>query len=499
MVNDFFDWRIPDWEDYFDPSFLASNPGSSSVNPYWSEQFYLQYLSGHDGQGNFNENEIDYAPTEGWELIARGLGRRMNEDKDIYDQFYNPYLLMYNKYLSRLRLLFVFPRGSISSLTNTVEVTFAFEDAKYRGTFAGKGGLAHPMDKPITYNKLTGIANFVEDGWSHAEFDVEYDPCTCMEPTRFSVSFKNVVGSSIDMTGLFIGLGQSFNASGNELLTVLGNGENPTVGIETYKSIDGWIEKMKNTPSNTGIDFVGLIGGILPYFDIAQNFGLFKIFNGDGNADFSDGVKTVGKITRSANTVLKKFASTNMIPSFPSVIQEEIALSRDIILETLYEVAELSIYNPGTAPEEDDAANEFVPPLYPIYNEVLGRFALLKTPVVDFVKGHGVDGKTGFSWKSFKLDESSLEYVFNPAANIDAGNTEILAALVLNTDYLYEPIAETVNLEYLYSDNENTKRVYISPFYPMQCLGNAGMTYEYQVDQSKLANFTNIKDTVFCA
>jgi len=391
VTNDFFDWRIPDWEDYYDPSFIAPNPGSSSLpstNPYWSQKDYLKYLSGYDENGNFNENEIDYAPNEGWELIARGFGKTM--DGAIYPEFYQPYLLMYNKYLSRMRLLFSFPQGSIVSSTKTMEVTFTLENGKYRGIFGGQDGLAQPMDQPSAYHQLTGIATFVQNGWSHAEFDVEYDPCTCLadESTSFQVTFQGIIEGDVNMTGMFIGLNQSlsmFNAAngmnGNELMTVLGEGENPTVGVETYKSIDGWIEKSKNTANTNIDDLVGIIGGLLPYFDLGVNLADgFNLLTADDTA-FPKGVKAAGKITKSLNTVLKKFTSKKS--SYPSVIQGEMALSGTIEITTEDEVARFSIYNPGSAPPLGDVANEFVGPMYPVYNEVLGRFALLKAPKVN--------------------------------------------------------------------------------------------------------------------
>ncbi|HHB79807.1 MAG TPA: hypothetical protein ENK85_11295 [Saprospiraceae bacterium] len=69
MTNNFFDWRIPDFVDYFDLDYLNNNP-LPSTNPYWSTEDYLDYISGFGTDGN----EIDYAPSEGWELISRGFG-----------------------------------------------------------------------------------------------------------------------------------------------------------------------------------------------------------------------------------------------------------------------------------------------------------------------------------------------------------------------------------------------------------------------------------------
>jgi hypothetical protein len=178
MKNDFFDWRIQDFEDYYNPNYIGgAEPFFSITNPYWSSEDYLGYLSGWNPDGG-DELAIDYSPIEGWELLTRNFGKFTNGDDN--PDFYNPYFLMYNKYTGMMRLLFSIPSVAITGPFQSVEVTMTFNDETITALMSNAGavsssGISQPLDQTTETTLLIGYAQMVEPGWSHVEFPTAFD------------------------------------------------------------------------------------------------------------------------------------------------------------------------------------------------------------------------------------------------------------------------------------------------------------------------------------
>lgn len=132
---------------------------------------------------------------------------------------------------------------------------------------------------------------------------------------------------------------------------------------------------------------------------------------------------------------------------------------------------------------------------YPLYNELLGLFA---TPALPRVVGYQEyepaqytrieDGATAFGYRrkvAYKVADS-FEYMLNPAAQIDLGQTEIEAALIIKQKKQTNQQIKTTNLQRVGEiDNVGTlfyyhletgidevpdTVVYKTPYVPVQCL-----------------------------
>ena len=512
MENDFFDWRVQDFTDYYDPTYInVAEPFFSSTNPYWSSEDYLGYLSGWDPNGG-DELEIDYSPIEGWELLARGFGKFI--DGSINVDFYNPYFLMYNKYTGMMRLLFSIPSVAITGPFQSVEVTMTFNDEKITALMSNVGtttssGISQPLDQKTETTLIIGYAQMVEPGWSHVEFPTAFDPCTCQDFSSVKFDFRNISTSSIELTGLMIGQSTPISLftnsneldDENRLVNVLENGLDPEVGIETFKSIDKWVDAAKNAQANPQT----LLNNIITIMD--KFGGLFSVAAGaisgfeslrktlklpnvdaaewDKVQDFGKAAKTIAGINKSATSALKKFKSTSSVQIYPAVIEAELALSGTLTTTSKVERATFVIDTPGTSPSTN--TNEFGTtefPAYPFYNEILGRFALLKTPKI-YIEKEGFfhnseENNDPYVYSAdyrVKLDESSIEYVFNPTLNLDHENTSLWATIVVKSK---EDISEAFSnfFEPTHMTSEGFSQT--SDFTLLDCLGGFVGIHHYR-------------------
>ena len=482
FLNDFFDWRTEDFTNYLDPNYKGNvEPGFNVINPYWSSVPEYTYLTGWTDIGQ--SPDVDYSPIEGWELLTRGFGRNIpiqggDPFGNVFPEFHSPYFLMYNKYTGKMRLHFSLRSSDITGPFQTVEVKMFFNtpsgsNPKITALFSNNGGISsggisQPLDQITKTTKVIGIANVPTGGWSHVEFDAAFDPCTCIDNTSIAFEFAGVTTAQVTMTGLLLGMSASANLftsssfkDGNRLMSVLKDGFDPTVGTETYKSIDAWIAAAQQAPASSNSlfspDFVSNLAGFATLFGAAVGLsetivpllGSLKILNAAEKAKVSKyikGAKGIASIAKNSSTILKEFVDPASKKTFPSIIEAEMALSGSVVTTASIALASFIIDNPGTSSSNNTTEfGNYDFPSYPYYNEVLGKFALLKTPKIFIEKSsffevtiEGDDPDPDLTSYSatykVKLDESSIEYVFNPILNLDHENTSIWATIVVNSE-----------------------------------------------------------------
>ncbi|MBS1680639.1 MAG: T9SS type A sorting domain-containing protein [Bacteroidetes bacterium] len=198
----------------------------------------------------------------------------------------------------------------------------------------------------------------------------------------------------------------------------------------------------------------------------------------------------------------------------PSVIHEEMAMIGQLREEVPSGATTIYIANPGSLNSNNKPEyNDGVPPRpvpmdvdYPIYNEVLGTFALLESPYIisyhtasDLPFCRDENGLPTISQytDSFQI-ASDIKYVFNPALNIDIDKTTIKAAIILKVNEGIPSCEEAKynidysdlspdNLEFISEATKNgiTTDKYISPFIPIDRLnsfsaGISGVGYYVQ-------------------
>ena len=137
----------------------------------------------------------------------------------------------------------------------------------------------------------------------------------------------------------------------------------------------------------------------------------------------------------------------------------------------------------------------------------MGRFALLKKPVVNV--NNITDSDTGdefnpFTWisstRTFQLDESSIEFVFNPTLNVNLEETTIMGALVVETGE--GDLASSNFLEPTHLINGNTGTSFITPLLLLDCLGGSAGSYDLYYEEGYNAStsphpYNDINDQIF--
>lgn len=201
IVNNYFNWMQEEFEDYFHSGFTpVSYALQNTRNPFWSEFEYMDYLA--------KEVESDFLPEEGWELIVQGLGK--TKDGVEINDFSTVYFLLYNRFSSTLRVLFVLPKEVDDGKYNSLGVTLEFhelpdEEINITGLFEHQDGISNALDTKTDYTSATAIVDATEGLWTHADFTLAYDACTCKFPSSIRLQIKGISKSTVEMTGRFYG------------------------------------------------------------------------------------------------------------------------------------------------------------------------------------------------------------------------------------------------------------------------------------------------------
>lgn len=138
---------------------------------------------------------------------------------------------------------------------------------------------------------------------------------------------------------------------------------------------------------------------------------------------------------------------------------------------------------------------------YPLYNEVLGRFALLETPKVEVGTSINVENPPLESTviQRFSFDRSSFKYLFNPAAKINSEHTKMYAAIVVKKKPFVIPpssgpsYSAFTNIDTVSSLSQGDTTVYITQFVPIECLEQMGAELYFRGGVSA-SEYTGIYD-----
>ncbi|MDX2246422.1 MAG: T9SS type A sorting domain-containing protein [Bacteroidia bacterium] len=486
-------------------TYLNQPPLSS---PYFGNNYLdLIYLS--------KGTDSDFYPEEGWELVHWGFGELV-DGTDEYTATGKtrqlPSLVLYNRYSG---MLHVFGASDFTE-SNVIQIELRFtldgsdsgERPNYKpsGLFAYATPVAQPLDQETTVSRVTSrsrnpnltLAIF------HAAFPVAYDPCVCHNLGAFQILYRRIKNMDVSLIGRFAGTsyspaeyyaGGSSPASFEEFLNpVVRNGDNVVAGVQVYKDATKMYDDLITEMNQKGkFDIVAALDVLKARAELgAEVFSIAKIPGTEIGASYS--LKVSAKAINYAQSLIKfKKSQDPAQPSFslPAIIREESTMS-GTITDSLSEkfVSEVAI--PGSKDTWTLPESSFDKPYYPLYNEELGIFALLETPVVQrhvdvtSVPGtnpcyaYGIPSSTETELtttqtSSYRL-ASPLKYAVNPADRLDLANSDISVALMIRSRFA------DVNLIGGGFSNTTTTLgnleegpdafVYYSPFLPIECLEN---------------------------
>jgi hypothetical protein len=491
-----FDWL----RNYYpNPAYIADIhvgiQGSSSTpidHPFLSlSSDYTFYSNVYAINGDISAHNMNWS--NGWELMHADFGYKLpfntvvNPNNTGFSQRTNAYMLFYNRYTGKLRLMTSPAAGA--SIDNTV-VALYFDKLQYNNQ-SSSALLSHnysrfrPLDQKTEVKQIVSNLPFATTKqWSGTDFQLAYDPCVCSRKSEIAFSFQDVDKSTIDMVGRIIGREVKLNDSGKSplafgqdfLASVSTDFQKPEdlvkAGMMVYQAID---QDVKSAYVSDNMKFIGALvkmgamalGGINLSLPIPK-----EIYRFPGNASFL--VKTnelTGKkdTTKSINlagglSAGVNFLSGSLTPEAPDItFSESEASFKGFITDYTGSAGNgsISLFHPGSNFHRN-VNNTLITPWtkYPFYNEAPGLFALLTTPKIvwgkymnpiDDTDWHQqetvISQLTPFSTLSrieyINTDspdklyneglamavQDKLVYALNPAAGIDETKTEIYAAI----------------------------------------------------------------------
>ncbi len=534
-----FDWSNPKWKVYIPTNgggytFLGTQPKPMD-NPFFTQNAQLKHLNFATYNPPLNPDSLDFHPRDGWELLHKYDGYDSLGVNYLFGgQSLNrpgPYVMLYNRYTGRLRILASF-EGIIAG-TDLMETKLQFRTPlnpanKPTTLFMKNSNIAQPLSQKTSIAVVSTVSNATSTNEFFAsEFDLAYDPCICLNYSQIEVNFGVIDIAQINLSGRLIGTSQVLNSNGTSpllndedfLTSVYKNGLDVEAGSIIYKNVDDLIAKYKSPPGLTQFEQIalGVVGSIVKAGLGGADKWLTSVIDGavtqsikdigliDG-ANLTDseknefkvktGLKLIGDQSDRILTAMGLKSSTTRPPN-PSVIEAEMALTGTISNGgPIGGNSSIILRTPGSLGTDD---TETTSPWfnYPTYNEPLGTFALLDSPLVKrttamqrdpYPYEPGYENPPGSlinynSWLSsharYRFED--IEYVFNPASEVDAEKTVILGALVVKgtpatrVEEFYDPFLDIST--YTYSESvpnidlvAGMSDYYVSPFLSLECL-----------------------------
>ena len=424
----------------------------------------------------------DYANLNGWELVKRDFGYLNSGDVNL-NASTTPYFILYNRFSGKLRVLaaasqqvgihqimdiklsFIKPGDWPDLSIGTYHTSALFAHyGSYSATLADSGS-------SLTFT-TPAIYSDDEMEFFYGDFQMAYDPCSCLFQSGIEVAFTLVDSMNVNLQGNILGTSVPLTSSDRKVLdpthqwlsSVGSDGFSVNGGLQMYRDLDSLTANYTNKLNaynnaqqihsifTTITSLAGGLGSILTAFPgIYHTLGLGNVDSSSKKilSGISDASKAVGVGSSFFSSVLFGGGSA---PVQPTVLYAQAELTGTISEEIPNNAYDILIGNPGSLgsdslPEVGTSTNHL--PSYPQYNEILGVFALLHPPYVtryhwsseiDVTQAESTGGDEStteyigptalyYNYRAYKLSSpSDIQYVINPATRPNLNLTVIQAA-----------------------------------------------------------------------
>ncbi len=458
-------------------------------SPFHSTANYLSVL-----QGGY---EGDSKPSQGWQLIKQDFGyayaNNSWQGQTLFgatnsNQQGRAYMMLYNKYGGTLRILGVMDRLSLQDqivvklrLKPNSDPGTNYADLTFNALFNRYNKQETALDLTTKVIEVVSPAQVPSTGseFFYADFQLSYDPCVCFFKSALEVSFQVKQSSNLQLTGRILGqnvdVAQKNALPSPDYLTSVWNTDVPNQPYnQQYSSLSSLQADLKSK-SEESANVLGTIASVLGNAIkinklYSSAFGGLELFKGSifGKVD------SIKKLSASLD-FLSLFMGKDAKPSNPSVITAELSAVGKIFSTSTVNGADFLIGTPGSKesgllPEYPTSLlpSQGTKPMYPMYNEMPGKFAVVRTPEIFFQSGQRPNVSNcspycGFLGQIlFKLNDvfPSISYSFNPI--VDAEKTKVFVAL-----------------EYVTSSGSAVSAYKISQFLPIENARNLFLAGDY--------------------
>jgi Secretion system C-terminal sorting domain len=381
--------------------YLSSNNGMPS---YISNPFFASGTTCNNNISPFcnpPSPNNDISSADGWAYVTHDFGQSNNTIEC-------PVFVLYNIYSGMLRVFFY---KSLTTPGNSGVVEFGYKaGAKRTALLEHYGGTVRNAVQVFDNSNKTILAPntyVLAPSWSHADFVTQYDPCTCQSTSAYTFKLVSTSNSSI-----------SFTVNGQVKQDVKANQAGGATQAFTLKSASDGLTAVGN--------LFGLGAGSPP--TPAYN----NIFN-----DIVGFFGTIGKVVKAADFFLGLFKKEPAPPKImPLVFNVNLTGSGSISTDNPLQLAPFN--NPGSNLSNVSVANR------PAYNNIMGTFALLKTPQIKYTYHHDETCTSYYEEYFGNYDQcdyqvtgkfenlSDIKWVLNPQSQLSVD--KLVASYVITTN-----------------------------------------------------------------
>ncbi len=399
--NEAYDW---DWtqEEYTTHTFAY---GSQVIKSPW--------FSTYSNNENINEfrlqNPKDFEYQDGWELIQHDLGTP-NAPVN------HPYFVMYNRYSGILRIFVAV--GQVYEGYSDAVITLAFTNGSKRSALLENHTSDRYRNALDNFDNQVGkieMANqYAGDHpifWLHADFVMNYDPCTCKELSQltFTVALINEANLNFELNGNAVPV-QDVNNSGRY----------PGLGSQgVIQQVNAFVDAGTSSQKNV-TEAKNLIDNVL------------KPLVSNNAAATTATVNTVSTLSSFAGIMNQMSTAIVLMDFVVSALNDDDPestkpMSYDIDLDATGKIVstDIGLQKIIDVPGSDNLT--LMPATIINYNNTLGVFNLIRTPRINMAH-HTFTGS--HDWHKVRLAED-VYYAINPAAGFDVTQSVIKAALVV--------------------------------------------------------------------
>ena len=407
---------------------------------YSGKEEFGAIVAKHDFDGRYLGGE-DFEYYDGWELIAHDFGYdRFGNEKPSAELRNEPYMILYNRYTSRLR---VFVYLNNQTIANNLKITLSdgpisgtlekYRTARLWGSYLQGRALDDPELSTAEYSKMLRLKS--TRGFYFTDFTLSYSPCISKYESNLRITVSKITQGDLEIVGRTKGgvipvnspaISDWLSNSNHYLTGVLNTpyGElNSTLGDINFRNYNQWGEQEWSNNASFILpgkkvqawekEFASLqhkgfgllssgeaisgaakfaIGGaqIATAADITHvstkiAVGIGTIADGVGQIMKGSGFAVRGRAWKlkydNLRDVPDKNINITLPPPQPSVIFSELVAKGKLSIETLI-FDDVVITTPGSKYSEyaPNTYRQGSKGAYPLYNQSLGAFNLLYQP-----------------------------------------------------------------------------------------------------------------------
>lgn len=368
-----------------------------------------------------NDGIKDILPSNGWELIKRDFGYE-DDGSPSPEKAKNPFLVLYNRYTGVLRI-FVARYSQQNFNGANIKIRFTPDSPMQTSLLDLSSGVKAIDATFVPDPSLISIVNFPSGPyeWFYSDFQMVYDPCTCLFTSKLQIELSLSSSSTISLTG---------SSSG----TIISD------GAPTSSQSDKGPISFGDVASGIKKGAQGYKDGVKAQNDILEAIdkrgGSQQSTRTTGLNNLSNALKTNTFLKAGLNSIPFVSAALSVLDLFvgggkegpqevtitPMTIKQDYEFTGTIV-NTYPNYTTITFRTPGS-----DTGNS---PLsqYPYYNEVLGIFNLLQTPKYK----RTTINNGGFNRTAVFDLSNDIEYVLNPAAKLDIQEIKVYL-LIMDQD-----------------------------------------------------------------